>query len=70
MKFYLEDKETVLSKLKAPQDGLSKSEAQQRLEANGKNKLAEAKKTSLLMPSVIEGYENSSIFFAIRRMCK
>ncbi len=49
MKFYLEDKETVLSKLKAPQDGLSKSEAQQRLEANGKNKLAEAKKTSLLM---------------------
>ena len=48
MKFYLEEKEKVLAELGSCQDGLSAKEADERLEKNGKNKLAEGKKTSLL----------------------
>ena len=48
MKFYCEDKDRVLSSLGASEKGLSSAEAQKRLEANGKNKLAAAKGKSLI----------------------
>ncbi len=48
MKFYCEDNETVLEKLKSTKDGLSSEEAARRLEENGKNKLAAAKGKSLI----------------------
>ena len=48
MKFYCEDKESVIQELNSSETGLSSAEASKRLEANGKNKLAEGKKESLL----------------------
>lgn len=47
MKFYCEDKETVLREVQSSHDGLSTQEAAKRLEANGHNKLAEPEKLSL-----------------------
>lgn len=48
MKFYLEDTERVFQYLNSSQEGLSAAQAQERLQANGKNKLAEGKKESLV----------------------
>lgn len=54
MKFYLESRESVLHALNAGSNGLPQAEAQQRLEQNGKNKLVEAKKTSMLKRFVMQ----------------
>ncbi len=49
MKKYCQEKEAVLSELKTTAtDGLSTAEAQARLEKNGRNKLAAAKKKSII----------------------
>ncbi|MBQ3483654.1 MAG: cation-translocating P-type ATPase [Clostridia bacterium] len=48
MKHYLAQSTEVLTKLETSADGLSVAEAEARLEKNGKNKLAEGKKESLL----------------------
>lgn len=49
MKYYLEDKQSVLQALNTSQEaGLSGVEANRRLEENGKNKLAAAKKKSIV----------------------
>ena len=48
MKFYLEQVEDVFREVGSAKDGLSATEAAQRLEKNGKNKLDEGKKDSLL----------------------
>ena len=48
MKHYLETAEAVFQEVKSSPEGLSSVEAAKRLEANGKNKLAEAKKDSML----------------------
>ena len=48
MKFYTESKEAVLEKVGSTEQGLSSAEAEKRLAENGKNKLAEAKKDSLI----------------------
>ncbi len=48
MKFYCEEIDKVLSETGSTREGLSAAEAQKRLEANGKNKLAEPKKDSLI----------------------
>ncbi len=48
MKFYLESKDTVFQQVKSSENGLTESQAQARLLENGKNKLAEGKKDSLL----------------------
>ena len=48
MKEYLKTKEEVLAGVKSEQSGISSSEASSRLEKNGKNKLAEGKKDSLI----------------------
>ncbi len=48
MKFYNESIEKVLSELGSSEEGLSSAEAEKRLSENGKNKLAEGKKDSLL----------------------
>ncbi|MBQ7829836.1 MAG: calcium-translocating P-type ATPase, PMCA-type [Clostridia bacterium] len=48
MKFYCEDQTKVLSSLNTSEKGLSSAEAQKRLEANGKNKLAAAKGKSIV----------------------
>ena len=48
MKYYSCSKDEVMSALKTTENGLSTAEAASRLEADGKNKLAEAKKTSIV----------------------
>lgn len=48
MKYYLESTENVLKEVGSGENGLSEAEAARRLEANGKNKLAEKKKDSFL----------------------
>ncbi|MDF2908903.1 MAG: ATPase [Herbinix sp.] len=48
MKFYLEQAENVLKVVGSKAEGLTASEAKERLEKNGKNKLVEGKKDSLL----------------------
>ena len=48
MKFYLENTEAVLKAVKTSNDGLPSAQAQLRLETDGRNKLAEPKKDSLL----------------------
>ncbi|HJA93607.1 MAG TPA: ATPase, partial [Candidatus Eisenbergiella merdipullorum] len=47
MKYYCEEKEQVLKELSASDDGLRQSEAERRLEQDGKNRLAAAKGKSL-----------------------
>ncbi len=49
MKFYCEPIESVLKKTESTAEGLTTAEAEKRLEQNGKNKLAEGKKDSLLV---------------------
>ncbi|MBQ3012685.1 MAG: cation-translocating P-type ATPase [Clostridia bacterium] len=49
MKFYCEDKENVLRELDASSEGLTSAEAKKRLAENGKNKLVEAKKESVIV---------------------
>ena len=48
MKLYCEDVERALEQAQSSREGLTSAEAQQRLAANGRNKLAEAKKDSLV----------------------
>lgn len=48
MKHYCEEIADVLAHVNSSRDGLTSAEAQHRLEVNGKNKLAEAKKDSLI----------------------
>ena len=47
MKFYLEEKEKVLSELDSSEEGLASEDVQKRKEKYGLNKLAEAKKEVL-----------------------
>jgi len=49
MKAYLQPSEEVLSALSTGENGLSKAEAEARLEKNGKNKLVEGKKTPMIV---------------------
>lgn len=48
MKHYLESMQSVFDDVKSSENGLSSQEAAKRLEQNGKNKLAEAKKDSVI----------------------
>ena len=48
MKHYLESAESVFQEVSSNEAGLTSAEAAARLEKNGKNKLAEAKKDSTL----------------------
>ena len=48
MKFYLEQVDSVFSKVKSSANGLSTAEAEKRLAENGKNKLKEGKKKTIL----------------------
>ena len=48
MKHYLHEVADVFAEVKSTELGLTSAEAEKRLEANGKNKLAEAKKASML----------------------
>ena len=47
-KHYLEESNVVLDELQSSEEGLSAAEAEARLQKNGKNKLAEGKKESLI----------------------
>ncbi len=49
MKFYCDEVQSVLDEVKSTATGLSSDEASKRLEQNGKNKLAEAKKVPLIV---------------------
>ena len=48
MKFYCEEAASVLEEVRSSPEGLSALEAEARLEKDGKNKLAEGKKESLV----------------------
>ena len=48
MKYYCQDKATVLGALNSTDSGLKAEEASRRLEQNGKNKLVEGKKKSIV----------------------
>ena len=48
LRHYLEQKETVLEQLGTSSAGLTQAEAEKRLEENGKNKLKEPEKESLI----------------------
>ena len=48
MKHFLKDSDEVLKELNTTENGLTSEEAQKREEKYGKNKLQEAKKTSLI----------------------
>ena len=48
MKYYTEEYSNVLSELDSCENGLTNDEAAKRLEKNGKNKLKEGKKVSLI----------------------
>lgn len=48
LKFYCEDVERVLQQTQSQHGGLSSAEAERRLASNGKNRLAEAKKDSII----------------------
>ena len=48
MKFYLHDSSEVLAEVKSSVEGFTTEEANKRLEENGKNKLAEGKKMSII----------------------
>ena len=48
MKFYCESAESVLSEMNSEANGLSSAEAEKRLAQNGKNKLKEGKKDSII----------------------
>ncbi len=48
MKYYCSEIDDVLAEVKSSHNGLGTSEAEKRLEENGKNKLAEGKKDSLI----------------------
>lgn len=54
MDFFSEEKENVMRALKSNPEGISEAEAQKRLALNGKNKLIEAKKTSLIKRFIIQ----------------
>ena len=49
MKFYCEDESKVFEQVGSQAEGLTNAEAEERLSANGKNKLAEAKKESMIL---------------------
>ncbi len=49
MKFYCDEAQAVLDEVKSTENGLTSAEAAKRLEENGKNKLAEAKKVPLIV---------------------
>ncbi|MBR7146492.1 MAG: HAD-IC family P-type ATPase, partial [Oscillospiraceae bacterium] len=49
MKYYCEDIDRAISETNSSQKGLSSQEAAKRLDQNGKNKLAEAKKDSIIV---------------------
>ena len=65
MKEYLTDSNEVLKSLNTGEEGLSSAEAEKRLEANGKNKLVEAKKETLLMRFVKQLIEPMTIILII-----
>ena len=48
MKYYCSEIDDVLTETRSTPDGLTAAEAAKRLEENGKNKLAEGKKDSLV----------------------
>ncbi len=47
MKYYLHEVNEVFEEVKSSEQGLTSAEAEKRLQENGKNKLAEAKKVSM-----------------------
>ena len=48
MKYYCEEKELVISQLNSSENGLSEAEAERRLAENGRNKLKEPEKASII----------------------
>lgn len=65
MKEYLCEKEAVLDEYKTTSNGLSSEEAEKRLAENGKNKLTEAKKESLLHRFLMEFTDPMTIILIV-----
>ena len=70
MRYYYEDKERVLQSLDSCGQGLSDAEAAARLERNGRNKLKEAKKESLLSRFFNQFLSRRQLFPALFRLLK
>ena len=64
MKSYLEETEDVFKEVNSSKKGLSSSEAEKRLEENGKNKLNEAKKATIFQ-MVLEQVSDPMIIMLI-----
>ena len=64
MKSYLEETEDVFKEVNSSEKGLSSSEAEKRLEENGKNKLNEAKKATIFQ-MVLEQVSDPMIIMLI-----
>ena len=65
MKEYLQDCKVVLNEQKSSVDGLSADEAQKRLAENGRNKLQEGKKESLLHRFIMEFTDPMTIILIV-----
>lgn len=65
MKEYLQDCKVVLNEQKSSVDGLSADEAQKRLAENGRNKLREGKKESLLHRFIMEFTDPMTIILIV-----
>ena len=65
MKEYLRDSEAVLGEYKSSQSGLSEQEAANRLEENGRNKLQEGKKESVLHRFLMEFTDPMTIILIV-----
>jgi P-type Ca2+ transporter type 2C len=65
MKYYLENTETVFQQVKSSENGLPESQAQTRLQTNGKNKLAEGKKDSIIKRFLIQLGEPMTVILIV-----
>lgn len=65
MRFYLENMEQVFQQVQSSANGLSQAEVDSRLQRNGKNKLAEGEKVSLLMRFVKQLFDPMTIILIV-----
>ncbi len=65
MKYYLEKTDEVLQQVKSSEKGLAGAQAQTRLETNGKNRLAEGKKDSLLKQFLMQLSEPMTVILIV-----
>ena len=65
MKEYLQDAESVLKEQSSSHSGISQEEAQKRLEQNGRNKLQQGKKESIIHKFLMEFTDPMTIILIV-----